>query len=232
MTAASLRRASVIMKAAITVFMVEQKPRRSSLGYAWSFDMINWHKYGANPIVPLNRIPDGSGFAEVHCFVEGAYIYVFHTLRYYTGLGTARGLKSFPGWQTEDLAVQVLTIDPHFKVTFPVLHDLTLDANKSSRIEECLPIGLEAASTLAIATECTYASNANAGLRLHVRGSDNGVNCDTVDMFTFDIDLQPGETVRKTVNLSVNSRFARVIVENLDDSQSATAVTVTATIGN
>ena len=203
-----------------------------SLGYAWSFDGLEWHKYQANPIIPLSRIPDGSGFAEVHCYVEGPYIYVFHTLRYYTGVGTARGLKSFPGWQTEDLAVQVLTIDPHFKIKFPILHDLTLDANKSSRIEECLPIGLEAASTLAIATECTYASNAKAGIRLHVRGSDDGVLCDTVDMFTFDIDLHPGETVRKTVNLSANSKFARVIVENLDDSQSATSITVTATIGN
>ena len=95
-----------------------------------------------------------------------------------------------------------------------------------------LPIGLEAASRLAIATECTYDSDARAGLRLHVRGSDDGVHCDTIDMFTFDIDLQQGKTVRKTVNLSPNSKFAKVSVENLDNSNVVEDLTITATVGN
>ena len=108
----------------------------------------------------------------------------------------------------------------------------SLDASQSSRIAACLPIGLEAASKLAIATECTYASGAKAGLRIHVRGSDDGIHCDTVDMFTFDIDLQPGETLRKTVNLSPNSKFAKVIVENLDKSNAVKSLKVTITVGN
>jgi hypothetical protein len=207
-------------------------PKIESLGYAYSFDAINWHKYQGNPVVPLSRVPDASGFAEVHCYVEGPYIYVFHTLRYYTGEGTARGLGSYPGWDTEDLAVQVLTIDPHFKISFPVLMMDSLGPKQSSRIQACLPIGLEAASKLAIATECTYDSDAKAGLRLHLRGSDDGVHCDTVDMFTFDIDLQPGKTVRKTVNLSPNSKFAKVVVENLDRSEAVKSLNVTATVGN
>jgi hypothetical protein len=207
-------------------------PKIESLGYAYSFDAIDWHKYQANPVVTLSRVPDASGFAEVHCYVEGPYIYVFHTLRYYTGEGTARGLGSYPDWDTEDLAVQILTIDPHFKVSFPVLMMDSLGPRQSSRIQACLPIGLEAASRLAIATECTYGSDAKAGLRLHVRGSDDGVHCDTVDMFTFDIDLQQGKTVRKTVNLSLNSKFAKVVVENLDRSQVVKSINVTATVGN
>ena len=207
-------------------------PKVESLGYAWSFDAINWHKYQANPVVPISRVPDASGFAEVHCYVEGSYIYVFHTLRYYTGEGTARGLRSFNGWQTEDLAVQVLTIDPQFKVSFPILMMDSLGAAQSSRIAACLPIGLESASKLAITTECTYDSRAKAGLRVHVRGSYDGVHCDTVDMFTFDIDRQRGETVRKTVNLSPNSKFAKVIVENLDRSNAVKSLIVTITVGN
>ena len=207
-------------------------PKVESLGYAWSFDGINWHKYAANPVIPLNRIPDGSGFAETHCFVEGSYIYVFHTLRYFTGKGTARGLGSFPGWKTEDLAVQVLTIDPQFKITFPILYNISLGPKESSRIEACLPIGLEAASTLAISTECRYDSNARAGLRLHVRGSEDGVNCDTVDLYTFDIPFQAGETVKKTVELRPGVKFARVIIENLDGSNEAVSVNVTVTVGN
>jgi len=108
----------------------------------------------------------------------------------------------------------------------------SLAPRQSSRIQDCLPIGLEAASKLAIATECTYDSDAKAALRLHVRGSDDGVHCDTVDMFTFDIDLQPGKTVRKTVNLSPNSKFAKVVVENLDRSEAVKSLNVTATVGN
>jgi hypothetical protein len=51
-------------------------------------------------------------------------------------------------------------------------------------------------------------------------------------MFTFDIDLQAGETARKTVNLSPNSKFAKVIVENLDKSQNVKSLKLTATVGN
>ncbi|MFC1739834.1 hypothetical protein ACFL1G_12425, partial [Planctomycetota bacterium] len=203
-----------------------------SLGYAWSFDGMEWHKYQANPVVPLSRIPDGSGFAEVHCFVEGAYIYVFHTLRYYTGEGTARGLGSFPDWETEDLAVQVLTIDPHFNIDFPILYDISLDDGQSTRLAECLPIGLEAASTLALTTECTYDDDARAGLRLHVRASTDGVHCDTVDLYTVDIPVEVGETVKKTVEFKPSVKFAKVIVENLDRSEEVDSITVTATVGN
>ena len=229
-----------------------------SLGYAWSFDAINWHKYAANPVIPLSRVPDSSGFAEVHCYVEGPYIYVFHTLRYFTGEGTARGLSSFRPlreedlgkeamgphrmhynrnllsgrWVTEDLAIQVLTIDPQFKIAFPVLMMDSLGAGASSRIEECLPMGLEAATTLAIATECAYNSEAGAGLQLHVRGSDDGVHFDTMDLYTFDISLDAGNTVRKTVELKPSVKFVKVIVENLDRSNSVKSVNVTATVGN
>ncbi len=233
-------------------------PKIESLGYAWSFDGIDWHKYAANPVVPLGRVPDAAGFAEVHCYVEGPYIYVFHTLRYFTGKGTARGVSSYAPltaddfgekamtshilhnnynvfdteWDTEDLAIQVLTIDPQFKIAFPILMMDSLGPRQSSRIQACLPVGLEAASKLAIAVECTYDSDAKAGLRLHVRGSDDGVHCDTVDMFTFNIDLQPGKTVRKTVNLNPNSKFAKVVIENLDRSNSVKSVSITATVGN
>jgi len=234
-----------------------------SLGYAYSFDGINWQKYSANPVVPLGRVPDGAGFAEVHTYVEGAYIYVFHTIRYFSGEGTTRGLSSYSPlkeeqlsdphigkdgmtshrmrhnknllsghWVTEDLAIQVLTVDPKFKITFPILHDLTLKPEQSSRLAECLPIGLEAASKLAIATECTYTSGASAGIRLHVRGSDDGVNCDTEDLYTFDIPLKASQTVRKTIDINTNVKFVKVIVENLDVSNSVQTVNITATVGN
>ena len=229
-----------------------------SLGYAYSFDGINWQKYTANPVVPLDRVPDGSGFAEVHCYVEGAYIYVFHTLRYFTGEGTARGLSSYSPikeqdygeealtehilyhnkdlysgeWVTEDLAIQVLTVDPKFKLAIPVLHDISLNPGQSTRLAECLPIGLEAATTLSIATGCNYAADAKAGLLVHIRTSNDGIHFDTVDLDTFEIDLQAGKTTRKTVDISPGARFVKVMVENLDDATQVTAVNVIATVGN
>jgi len=229
-----------------------------SLGYAYSFDGIDWHKYTANPVVPLSRVPDGSGFAEVHCYVEGSCIYVFHTLRYYTGEGTARGLSSYRPlseddlgpeamtshilhynrnlysgkWVTEDLAIQILTIDPQFKITFPVLNDMSLDPGQSSRLTDCLPIGLQAASRLALAVECTYGSNAQRGVRLHVRGSDDGVHCDTEDLYTFDIPFKASQRIRKTIDVNTNVRFVKMVIENLDPANRVKSLTVTATVGN
>jgi hypothetical protein len=209
-----------------------KNPKLESVGYAYSFDGFNWIKYAANPVIPLDRVPDASGFAEVHSFIEGPYMYVYHTLRYFTGKGTARGLGNVPKWETEDLGVQVLTAYPHYKITFPVLMMDSLGPQQSSRLQDCLPIGFEAASSLALATECTYDSTAGAGVRLHVRASDDGVNCDTEDLHTIDIAPQAGKTVRKTVELRPNTKFAKIFVENLDSAHAVKAVKVTATVGN
>lgn len=108
----------------------------------------------------------------------------------------------------------------------------SLGPGKSNRLAECLPIGLEAASTLAIATECTYADDAKAGLRLHVRVSDDGVHCDTEDLYTFDIPLRASRTVKKTVVLNTEMKFAKVVVENRDSSEQVDSITITATVGN
>jgi hypothetical protein len=213
-------------------------PKFESIGYAYSFDGFNWTKYGANPVVDLSRVPDAAGLAEVHAYLEGPYVYLYHTLRYFTGKGTARGIPSYSSpqwaahWLTEDLAIQVLTIDPHFKVAMPVLSLESLAPRQSSRIQDCLPIGLESASGLALSVECAYGSEARAGLSLHVRGSDDGVNYGTVDLHTFDIPLDAGKSVRKTVELSPKVRYVKVIVDNLDGSHAVGAVNVTATVGN
>jgi hypothetical protein len=208
--------------------------------------------------VPLSRVPDGSGFAEVHCYVEGSYIYVFHTLRYYTGEGTARGLSSYRPlsegdlgpeamtshilhnnrnlysgkWVTEDLAIQVLTIDPKFKIAFPVLHDMSLAPGQISRLADCLPIGLEAASRLALSVEYTHGSNAHRGVRLHIRGSNDGVYCDTEDLYTYDIPCKSSQRVRKTIDVNTHVKFVKVVIENLDPVNPVKVVDVTATVGN
>jgi len=112
------------------------------------------------------------------------------------------------------------------------LYDLSLDPGKSSRVAECLPIGLEAGTSLAVSAEISYASDAKAGLRLHVRGSEDGVNCDTEDLYTFDVPCKAGAKVKKTFQMNPSVRFAKVVVENLDKSSKAASVTITATVGN
>ena len=207
-------------------------PKIESIGYAYSLDGVHWSKYGANPVVAISRVPDASGMAEVHAWLEGPYVYLYHTLRYFTGVGTARGLKGFPRFETEDLGVQVLTIDPRFKIAFPVLALDSLGPRQSSRIEECLPIGMEAASTLALTITGTFPPGAQRGLTLHLRGSCDGVHYDTADLASYGIGPTPGGAVQQTVSLTPSVRFLKVIIENRDPAQPATAIRVQATVGN
>lgn len=51
-----------------------------SIGYAYSFDGYNWTKYSGNPGIPLSRIPDASGFAEVKHLIEPPFIYPLSTI--------------------------------------------------------------------------------------------------------------------------------------------------------
>jgi len=86
-----------------------------SIGYAYSFDGYNWTKYPGNPVIPLTRVPDASGFAEVKHLIEPP-IYIYHTLRYFSNLHNEEG-----EWATEHLAVQVLSTTPNFRLPFPIM---------------------------------------------------------------------------------------------------------------
>ena len=203
--------------------------------------------------MPLSSVPDAAGLAEVHALMEGSYVYLYHTLRFRTGEGTARGLSSYPPrdasraattgasqaydiqsmkWRTEDLGIQVLTIDPHFKVSFPVLMVAALAPQQRTRLQECLPMGLENAATLTLTAECTYDPGATAALRVDVRASQDGVHCDTADLHAWNLDLQPGKAASQSWEVHTGARFARVFVENLDAAHPVGAVKVVATVGN
>jgi hypothetical protein len=231
-------------------------PKLESIGYAYSRDGLEWIKYQGNPVVSSDSVPDASGLAEVHGYIEGSYVYLYHTLRYYTGTATARGVSSYrrvtpaafdaqdshrfshvydlydTEWKTEDLGIQILTLDSHFKVAFPILMLDSLGAGRSSRLEACLPVGLQAASTAAITMECTYGPTPRAGVRLHVRGSYDGVHYDTEDLYTFNIESHPRQTITKTVELRPATRFAKAFLENLDVTQEVVGIKLTVTVGN
>ena len=58
------------------------------------------------------------------------------------------------------------------------------------------------------------------------------MHCDTDDLYTYDIPFRAGEKVKKTFEMSPKAKFAKVIVENLDDATQVSAVNITATVGN
>jgi len=125
-----------------------------SIGYAYSFDGYNFTKYSGNPVVTLDRIPDASGFAEVKTLIEPPFVYLYHTLRYF-----GRSSKK-PGFETEDLAIQVLSTSPTFRLSIPILHLESLGPNQESALDQCCPVSLDSASGCALTVECTYPSQA------------------------------------------------------------------------
>ncbi|MBA7500455.1 hypothetical protein ES704_03213 [subsurface metagenome] len=191
-----------------------------SIGYAYSFDGYNFTKYSGNPIIPLTRVPNASGFAEVKALFEPPFIYLYHTLRYI----------SHPEFETEDLAIQVLSTSPTFRLSMPILHLESLEPNQESTLEQCCPVGLDNASGCALTVECRFASQAKAGLRLHVRSSYDGIAYNTHDLYTFDFEASAAETVRRTVELAPKARFLKVTCESLEESSDISLVKVMATV--
>ena len=190
-----------------------------SIGYAYSFDGYNFVKHPCNPVAPRENNPDASGFAEVHALWEPPFFYLYHTLRYISRGG-------------EDLGVQILTTNPSFRLPMPVISFDSIAPGTTSELQDCPPISLAHISDLALTAECTYHADAKSGLRIHVRASCDGINCDSEDLSTVDIPLVPGQNVCKTVDLDTNAMFIKVLVENLDNAHEVANVKVTATLGH
>ena len=101
-----------------------------SIGYAFSFDGYNWIEYSGNPVVPRERTPDASAFGEVQALIEPPYVYLYYTLRY-----NSRDFWKAP--RGEDLGINVLSIDPRFSLSMPILMMDSLGPRQSSRIQAC-----------------------------------------------------------------------------------------------
>ena len=200
-------------------------PGIESIGYAYSFDGYDFTKYGANPVVPLERTPDASAFAEVQALIEPPFVFLYHTLRY-----VSRDFWAAP--RGEDLGIHVLSISPQFRLSMPIVSLDSLGPREASELEDCCPVSLQSASSLSLTAECSYHPDAEAGVRFHVRSSLDGMSYDTADLCNFDVDPRRGEAIRKTVDLSPTVRFVKVLAENLDNSHNVTSISVTATIGD
>jgi hypothetical protein len=205
---------------------VPRRLTRESIGYAYSTDGMHFTKYGGNPVALREADPNAAAFAEVHCFFEPPFIYLYHTLRY------VDPAKSFmPGdIDVEDLGVEVLATQPDFSLPVPALTRESLAAKTSTQLGEVMPIAVKGAARVNLVAEGTYENGAKAGLRVHVRSSIDGMSFDTTDLMSFDSDVQAGTIGRKTVPLPNPGPFIKVIVENLDGAHSISNVKVTAVL--
>jgi hypothetical protein len=201
---------------------------RESIGYAYSFDGFNFHKYGRNPVATREAVPNAAAFAEVHTLMEPPFIYLYHTLRYKDprpNYGPDRLL-------VEHLGVEVLVTQTPFRIDMPALVLPSLGPKSTSALEDTPPINLSEVSQVALTTECTYHPAAKAPIRVHLRGSYDGLTYDTVDLSTIDHELLAGQLVRKTVNVDLRVKFFKILVQNPDALQSVSDLKITVTLGS
>ncbi len=199
-------------------------PRTESVGYAYSFDGLEWFKYGRNPVAVHQADPNVAAFAEIHTVIERPFIYLYHTTRPAQHEG-----QSHP-W-VEALGVQVLVTERPFRLDMPAVYLDELAGGKSTTLEDAKPIGLDKISQLSLTAECKYGDSAKQPIVVHVVGSYDGVTYDTVDLYTLEHALQPGRLARKTFELESKVRYIKVTVENPDPNASVSDVMITATLG-
>ena len=201
---------------------------REDLGYAYSFDGFKWIKYGLNPVARLDNCPPIASFAEVHTIMELPFIYIYHTQRY-TQPCTINGKHRNPA--DEDIGVQVLVTQTPFSLNMPLLNLDTLTPAKTITLDSTPALNLSYITRLAITAECKFNQTATKGLRLHIRSSYDGINYETEDLYTLDIDPQPGRLARKAFVVDTSVKFIKVIPENLDPAKNIMNLKIIATLG-
>lgn len=192
---------------------------RESIGYAYSFDGINFIKHPKNPVAVREMQPDGGAFAEVHAYQEGHLIYLFHTLRYNSRHGV------------ENLGVQVLATQRPFKVRMPILIKKAIAPGEVTSLDECRPLCLDNITTLSLTVECTYEAKTSKPVGIHIKTSFDGLKYDTVDFQFHQLDLVEGQTVRQTFDVMTNVKYMKVQLVNPNDSKEVKEVNIYATLG-
>ncbi|HUV76236.1 MAG TPA: hypothetical protein VMW00_06295 [Dehalococcoidales bacterium] len=121
---------------------------------------------------------------------------------------------------------------PGTKTAPEVLNEATIAAAATTVIGDCDDIDLShGPATLALTVEATYNAAATQGIRVHVLTSYDGVNFDTEDWSTWEVNFTAGATIRQTSVYNTDPYIVRVLVENLDPAQAVTGVVITATVG-
>lgn len=153
------------------------------------------------------------GLALTH--YEGKY-YLYYS--YYTNAAGNR-----------DIGVIVVEERPPFTAT--LLKKTSIAAGTITTLDDCRSINLSEAKVLALTVECVFAFEATDGVRVHIRTSVDDSIFDSQDLKYFDLAVEPGTTIRKTVSVDTNAKYLKVLVENLDTAHVLSKVKVIATMG-
>lgn len=118
------------------------------------------------------------------------------------------------------------------KAINPILTLATLAAAASSALAACLLMDLTRKYVgLTLTVEVTYNALAISGVRVHVLSSYDGINFDTADYDTWDVNFVANGTVRQTKPYDVLPAYMKVQIENRDLAQPVTALNVESTVG-
>jgi hypothetical protein len=210
----------------------EYRPRilsQESVGYASSADGLHFTQYGGNPVAAREANPNAAAFGEVHALFKPPFIYLYHTLRYLKA-ENAPFADQRPS-VLEDLGVQVLVTQRPFRLSMPVVALDDLPGGVTTELGNCPPIGLQNVTHVSLTAESTFSAGAQAGMRVRVFTSYDGLAYDTLAVTTFDNDLKPGAVGRKTIELDTHAKFLKVRVENLDQHDRLSNIRITVTLG-
>jgi hypothetical protein len=115
-----------------------------------------------------------------------------------------------------------------------VKHILSLDSlapGAKSNLLDCETLELSNVSTLTITVRCTHNASATKPLRVHLKSGVDTMTFDTSDYTYFDMDLDAGTEVQKTVAITPDIYYLKVQVENQDTSYAVTDIDVWVTLG-
>ncbi len=107
----------------------------------------------------------------------------------------------------------------------------SLAAGAITSLESCPPLCLSHITDLALSMECVYKPQTKGTSVIHVRSSHDGLNFDTSNIYTFNMPIKPGQTVRKTFEMKPKVMYLKVQIENTDPSVKITNLQLYATLG-
>ena len=126
--------------------------------------------------------------------------------------------------------MQVLALQKPFSLKVSLLELGSFGKDAKISLEKAYPLNLSNIGRVALTVEGEYGRKAKRPVRVHVRGSADGYEYDSIDLFTLDLPLRLGQLCRKTFDIDTNVKFIKVIAENPDEAETVSNLKITATL--